>query len=116
MLDKYRAGQTLTPDEARAITPSRAEFEGLWRYLRARAPVIADSPVGMSRAWAKQTGCDESLGRTVVGLDVFRERGLIDLTVDREALSVTVRPRGPKVVLEESPILIQLHAWAEEGY
>ncbi len=116
VLDKYRAGQALTPDEARAITPSRAEFEGLWRYLRARSPVIADSPVGMSRAWARQTGCDESLGRTVVGLDVFRERGLIDLSGDREALSVTVLPRGPKVVLEESPILIQLHAWAEEGY
>lgn len=112
ILRKYQAGQALSPDEAQSLIPSREEFEGLWRYLRAQGGVIADSPGGMARSSARWTGFDESLCRTVVGLDVFRERGLIALEGDREELSVTVLPRRAKVDLEESPILIQLHTWA----
>lgn len=112
ILRKYHAGQTLSPDEAQSLIPSREEFEGLWRYLRAQGGVVADSPGGMARSSAQWTGFDESLCRTVVGLDVFRERGLIALEGNREALSVRVLPRGDKVDLDQSPILIQLHAWA----
>ncbi len=112
ILRKYRSGQPLSPEEARALIPSREEFEGLWRYLRSRGEVIADSPGGMARAFARWTGLDESLCRTLIGLDVFRERGLIALEGDRETLNVTLLPRGGKVDLEESPILVRLHAWA----
>ena len=58
----------------------------------------------------------ESLGRTMIALEVFAERGLLTLEeAARDRFNVTLRPRGAKVDLEESPILTALRAWAGEG-
>ena len=37
LYDKFTAGQPLTPEEAAALTPDRADFTALWRYLVAPA-------------------------------------------------------------------------------
>ena len=119
LLKKYRGGDRLSPAEAVGLIPSREEFEGLWRYLYARGrhtqgPDIADTLGGLARGCAHQAGLDESLQRTYIGLEVFRERGLIDLSIDGEDLRITLLPKGAKVKLEDSPILIRLRAWADE--
>lgn len=104
---KFYHGEDLTPGEALALIPSRGQFETLWRRVRDRAP--------MTLAPVADIAGDLALGRAVVGLEVFYERGLIDLSAQEDRVSVTLRPRGPKVDLEQSPILIRLHGFAEEG-
>ena len=114
LLRKYHEGQPLTPDEANRLIPSRAEIEGLWRYLRSQGAPINHTLGSLARGSARQTGEDESLCRTCIALEVFAERGLIQFSEHREDVSVTIRPRGPKVELEDSPILIDLRAQAGE--
>ncbi len=112
ILRKYRSGRPLTALEAQALIPSRVEFEGLWRYLRAQGGTVVDNLGSVTRGCAQWSGAEESLCRTQIGLEVFQERGLIALEGRREDLRVTVLPHGGKVELEASPILVQLHAWA----
>ena len=104
---KFRDGEALTPGEALALIPSRSQFETLWRRVRAQAPLTL-APV-------TDIAGDLALCRTVVGLEVFCERGLIDLSGEAGRVSVALRPRGPKVDLEQSPILIRLHGFAKGG-
>ncbi len=102
---KFLNGEDLTAQEALALIPSRAQFETLWRRLRALAP--------LDRAPVAELAGNLAVSRTVVGLEVFSERGLIELAGERGRVSVTLRPRGAKVDLEQSPILLRLRAWAE---
>lgn len=116
LYQKYRQGQPLTPREAISLIPTRGEFEALWRYLRSEAPLQMESAPHLSYCLARAMEVQESLGRTMIGLEVFAERGL--LTVEHETeerFNVTLRPRGDKVDLEASPILATLRAQAAEG-
>ena len=113
---KYRQGRLLTPREASGLIPTQGEFAALWRYLKAEAPLSMESAPHLSYCLARTMEVQESLGRTMIGLEIFAERGLLDLvweTVDR--FNVTLRPRGAKVDLEASPILIALRAQAALG-
>ena len=113
---RYRQGETLAPREARALIPTRSEFEALWRYLRAEGPLWMESAPHLSYCLARAMEHQESLGRTMIALEVFAERGLLTLEeAARDRFNVTLRPRGAKVDLEESPILTALRAWAGEG-
>lgn len=113
---KFREGEALTPREARALIPTRSEFEALWRYLRAEAPLWMESAAHLSYRLAQTMELQESLGRTMVGLEVFAERGLLTVeTAAKDCFNVTLRPKGPKVELEESPILAALNQRAAEG-
>lgn len=113
---KYREGGTLTPREAQSLIPTRSEFEALWRYLRAQAPLWMESAPHLSYRLAQTMELQESLGRTMIGLEVFAERGLLTIeAAAQERFNVTLRPRGGKVDLEESPILSALRAQAGEG-
>lgn len=109
---KYRAGEALSPEEAQGLIPSRTEFEALWRYLRAQAPIVMETPVELTRDVARQAGGSDDPGRNLVGLEVFWERGLIHLGGGEGRLNVTLRPQSGKVDLEESPILRALYDWA----
>ncbi len=104
---KFHDGETLTPGEALALIPSRRQFEALWRRVSQLSPVTL-APVA-------DIAGDLALCRAVVGLEVFYERGLIDLSAQEDRVSVIVRPRGPKVDLDQSPILIRLHGFAKGG-
>lgn len=116
LYEKYRRGEALTCREAKALIPTRSEFEALWRYLRAQAPLWMESPPHLSYRLAQTMELQESLGRTMIGLEVFAERGLLSIeTAAQDRFNVTLRPRGPKVDLEESPVLTALRAWAGEG-
>lgn len=113
---RYRRGETLTAREARALIPTRSEFEALWRYLRAEAPLWMESAPHLSYCLSRSMELQESLGRTMIGLEVFAERGLLTVEeVAQDRFNVTLLPRKGKVDLEESPILAALRGWAEEG-
>lgn len=113
---KYRQGEALTAWEARALIPTRSEFEALWRYLRAQAPLWMESAPHLSYRLAETMALQESLGRTMVGLEVFAERGLLTVEVAAQGrFNVTLCPREGKVDLEDSPILAALRAQAAQG-
>lgn len=104
---KFWRGDALTPQEAAALIPSREEFEGMWRFLRARAP-MSDEPPVLARSVAARLDGPHGVNRAMVGLRVFEERGLIQLELIRDTLSLTLRPLQGKVDLEECPILQRL--------
>ena len=113
---KYRRGEALSPREASALIPTRSEFEALWRYLRGQAPLWMESAPHLSYRLAQTMELQESLGRTMIGLEVFAERGLLTVEVAAQGrFNVTLCHTKGKVDLEESPILAALRLQAAEG-
>ena len=109
--EKFSRGEPLTAGEARFLLPSRAEFAGLWRWLErqsASGRTVEDSLLRIARGasrWAGQLGVP---ARTMLCLEVFQERGLIDLHTHVGRIQITVRRPEEKVDLEASEILRRL--------
>ena len=110
LYERFAGGGRLTREEAQRLIPSRAEFAQLWRYLRARAPLTDQSPMEIER-WEV---CEGGACHTLIGLDVFRERGLIRVEGSRESFALTLTPPEGKVDLEDSQVLRRLHTWARD--
>ena len=111
LYEKFRSGDVLTPQEAAALIPSRDEFAALWRYLRDRGEEqrLEETVRHLSRNVARAGGVRESFMRTMVCLEVFDERGLIQVERSCDHLRISLLPRQDKVKLEESYILQRLH-------
>ena len=80
--EKYRRGESLSPDEAQSLLPSRAEFVCLWRYLErqcAGQTSLEDTVARIARGSARSGGQSERPNHTLVCLEVMEERGLISL-------------------------------------
>ena len=107
LYDKFTAGQPLTSEEAAALTPDRADFTALWRYLvaQAKANQVQEDISCMSRKLAR-AGSPMPPGRIRICLDVLEERGLLTKEVVRERSRIRLcAPKGKKVNLGDSPIL-----------
>jgi len=114
--DKYRRGERLTPAEARSLLPSREEFSGIWRYLKrqtALSPIWEDTAPRLVRG-AARTGFQGTVSRTLVCLEVLRERGLITLREHTGRLQITLNYIEGKVDLEASHIMISLRKMTQE--
>ncbi|MEG1857620.1 MAG: single-stranded-DNA-specific exonuclease RecJ [Pseudoflavonifractor sp.] len=110
LYEKFRRGESLTSAEAGSLTPSRAEFAGVWRYLKGRgnAQPMEDQPARFIRNIAHATGLRETFLRTMVCLDVFDERGLMVLECTADRLKIALTPVEGKVDLDQSAIMIRL--------
>ena len=109
--EKYCQGSPLTAQEARTLLPNRAEFVALWRYLQrqcAGRESMEDTAARIARGVSRDLGQRETLTHTLLCLDVFAERGLIQLRRRCDSLSISINPVEGKVDLEASPILRQL--------
>ena len=106
----YRSGSPLTGSELARLIPERPDFVAVWRYLTHFAPEgeLRESPVRLSQKIARSCGRQEDLGRTMVCLEVFHERGLIELHRSADTLTITIHKTDQKVDLEASEILIRL--------
>ncbi len=109
--------QLLTPAEARDITPSRAEFVALWRYLNSRKTdsVLQETGDCLSRKVARYSGIACRPCRTRICLDVFHELGLLDLQEHQQLIEITLTSDGRKVDLERSLILKRLNKQTDGG-
>ena len=111
LYEKFHRGEALSPEEARSLLPTRAEFVGLWRYLERqstlRAPV-EDTLIRIARGAAHASGQREVPNRTMVCLEVMEERGLISLSAQSGRLRVTLHRLEHKVDLDASAILCRL--------
>lgn len=110
LYQRLSSNKTLSAEEAEQLTPSREEFVALWKYLSANAPggLLTDDAACLARKVSRSTGLPTSTMRTRVCLDVFHERGLIDLHTRRQQVHIRLTASGPKVDLNSSSILIHL--------
>ena len=110
--DKYRQGETLTPQEAELLLPARREFVDLWRWLERQSATgnpVEDTPSRIARSVCRNFGSKiEVPVRTMLCLDVMEERGLISLNRYTDRLRITVHHPEHKVDLDASHILIKL--------
>ena len=107
---RFRAGDPLSPEQARALLPPREAFVALWRRLERR-----DDPAAplSARQLARAVDPDAAdASRTLLCLDVFRERGLLSLDGQDDRLTVTLLPVAGKVSLDDSELLLRLRAMA----
>ncbi len=115
--EKYQAGQPLSADEARALLPERAEFVALWRYLKRQCAgqcALEDTAARIARGMARASGRREAVVRTQLCLDVFAERGLIQVQRRQDSLTISLNPVEGKVDLDASHILLRLRRMAGE--
>lgn len=108
--EKYRRGEFLTAAEASALTPSRDEFAGLWRYLKSRSVgrSMEENTLRLAKNVAHATGLRETFPRTMICLEVFHERGLVQVEHTTDHLRIEMNTVEGKVDLEESYILRNL--------
>ncbi len=107
---RLTGNKTISPDEAAQLTPSRAEFVAVWKYLCANAEngSLLDDETCLARKVARSTGLPASPMRTRICLDVFSERGLIDLHTRRQEVHIQLTVPSRKVDLNSSSIMIHL--------
>ena len=111
VFEKFSRGDPLTADEARFLLPSRAEFADLWRWLERQSAAggpVEDTLLRIARGVSRRAGQQEVPARTMVCLEVFRERDLIDLRIRGGRIRITLRRPEEKVDLNASEILRRL--------
>ena len=110
LYERYRQGKWLTPQEAKALTPSREDFAAVWRYLKGQADPsrVEETAPRLCRKIARTYGRRETFTRTMVCLEVMDERGLIRMSTQTDHLQISLQPVEGKVNLEESAILRRL--------
>lgn len=115
LYEKYRRGECLTAAEAAALTPSREDFAGLWRYLKGRAAgqCVEEPPLRLCKNVAHAAGTRETFPRTMICLEVFSERGLVRVEHAPDHLRIDLNQTEGKVDLEGSYILQKLRKIAE---
>ena len=114
---RYRSGSPLTVFELDTLIPERPDFVAVWRYLTntAAGGDFQESPARLSQKIARWSGRRADVGRTMICLEVFRERGLIELRGNSERLSITIHKTDRKVDLEASEILLRLRRQREKN-
>ena len=109
LVDRLVRGERLSEKEAQRLLPEREQFVALWRAIerleRDGADVCDHLPT--LRRFAAGLGGSESFLRAAMGLQVFRERGLVTLTVEHEQIALHPVP-GRKADLEHSIYVAQL--------
>ena len=104
------SGAPLYPRDASRLLPSREQFVRAWRFLQREATggVLSDAELPLLRRVAAELTGAECFMRSLVCLDVFEERGLLECRRSDGALTLRLTSDGKKVELDESPILKRL--------
>ena len=110
LFEKFRRGEELTRREAAALLPTREEFVVLWRYLKGHAgqSPLEETAHRLARNIARSAGRRVTVMRTLVCLEVFDERGLIQLEHTTDHLHIALRTVEGKVDLDDSWIMRRL--------
>jgi single-stranded-DNA-specific exonuclease len=106
------AGELLTSLEVQRLLPQRRDFVALWRYLDQAGGEagVWEAPEVLSRNVSRWAEVPLGCATTMVCLEVFRERGLIELTVEEHSVRARILPTSDKVDLNESPLLLRLRS------
>lgn len=110
LLDRLIAGAPLTAQEAMRLKASRSQYAACWVALerRLRHGKAKEDRLPYLRFLAGKTGGCEGFLRSALALEVFRERGLIDLRREGDQMTLCLLPIQKKADLNACPYLIRL--------
>ena len=110
LLHRLLEGEPLTAQEAGRLNASRDQFGACWLALerRLRSGKAAEPLLPFIRQLAAEAGVSESFLRTALSLAVFRERGLVSLSLREDILTASLNPTQGKVDLFACPYLARL--------
>ena len=115
---RFRAGETLTPEEAEEMLPDREAFARLWRYVSSRCGQVTDTPVRLAKRVARKGDEEGSVLRTLICLDALEELDLLRVEkTEGEGLHIMLnqtKGRG-KASLGQAPVMKKLGAIARSG-
>lgn len=111
LFERLRTGGAISAFEAQSMTPTREEFEAVWRYLKRHASPdpLEDHPSHLTKNIAKTLHVRDAYARTMVCIQVFDERGLIRVEQQNAGrLRIGLCRVEGKVDLEQSELLRRL--------
>ena len=110
LLDRLVSGGPVTAQETARLGASRDQFGACWRVLERhlRQGKAEEDTLPYLRQLAAQSGGSESFLRTALALQVFRERGLISMTVQGDRTILCLNTTQGKVDLFACPYLSRL--------
>ena len=111
LVDRCLRGDELRPRDAVRLLPSRDQCVSLWRALQHAVPpngLETDYLPLLRRLSGALQGAEPFL-RTVLCLEVFRERGLLQCRRLGDSISLHLTSQGKKVALDRSEYLLRLH-------
>ena len=112
-LGRFFGGQGLTPQEAIHLLPERVQFAACWRALDRFLPpegALQAAYLPLLRKLEKGLGGVDPFARAAVCLQVFCERGLLQMEGTGDERSFARVPISGKADLEASPYLQTLRA------
>jgi single-stranded-DNA-specific exonuclease len=110
LLRRLMDGAALTAQESARLRASRDQFAAFWLVLdrRLRQGRLEAELLPFLRQLAALAGGCESFLRAALALAVFRERGLLSMTIDGSLLTLKLNSAQGKVDLFASPYLMRL--------
>ncbi len=110
LLNRLLDGGPVSNQETARLRASRDQYAACWVALerKLRQGKLEEERLPCLRRLAVRTGGNESFLRTALALAVFRERGLISLTAQGDAMTMCLNPTRGKVDLNECPYLVRL--------
>ena len=109
--ESFQRREPLSKEDAARITPSREELVVMYRYFRKEG-----SPIHFYRAWAELGSETLNLGKLLVALDIFLERGLARCeTKDACSSYAFLHPTGEKINIYESEIYQRIQRLTEKA-
>ena len=110
LLRRLMEEEPLTAQEAGRLRATRDQFAACWRALerRLRSGKVSEPLLPFVRQLAAEAGGSESFLRTALSLAVFRERGLVSLSLREDVLTASLNPAQGKIDLFACPYLARL--------
>lgn len=114
---RYKEGEELARQELLRLIPERQDFVSVWRYLaRPNGPVtLQETPISLTQHICTAMGRSQPCATTMICLEVFHERGLIDLSGSSRQMLIEVHRGHAKVDLNASSVLQRLRRLLDDG-
>lgn len=116
LVERMMAGSSLSAQEISRLQTTRGQLIPYWRvlerHLRAGKLEVDRLPFlrQLAQEAAAECGGSENFLRAALALEIFRERGLMSMTVQEDQLTLHLNPIQGKVDLAACPYLRQLQA------
>lgn len=107
---RCRSGEELTPQEIARLHTTREQFGAYWTVLQRHlhGGALEGDMLPVLRLLAEETGGRDSFLRADLALSVFYERGLLELTHEKDRIFLRTIPVREKVDLNTCPYLMRL--------
>ena len=105
------SGACVSPRDARRLLPVREQYVSAWRTLERLLPQTGATVLSylpLLRSLSIHIGNTEPFLRSALCLEVFAERGLLELRRDGDRITLCRCDSGKKVRLEDSPYILRL--------